>query len=177
MISKGIKSILTPDKATGGSIVKIINFLSRISTGLAMFVLMFMMLLTVSDVFMRYIFIRPITGTTELTEYLMVCALFGIVPCALENRHIKVDVVTQRLPPKIYAIVDIITLLGGLVLVVILAWQGFAAGLYELSFNVKSSMLKIPDFPFYVVLATSFAVLSLIMVVLIIQRIAELVKR
>lgn len=144
---------------------------------MAMFVLMAMMLLTVADVFMRYIFIRPITGTTELTEYMMVCTLFGMVPCALENRHIKVDVVAQRLPPRLQAIIDIITLLGGLVLVVILSWQGFAAGLYELSYDVRSSMLEIPDFPFYVVLALSFAILSLVMVVLIIQRMAELLKR
>lgn len=156
--------------------MKAINFLSRIAIYMAMVVLMVMMSLTVADVFMRYIFNDPITGTTELTEYMMVCTLLGMAPCALQRRHINVDVVTQVLPPRFNAVVDLITLLAGLAFIIILSWQGFMAGLYELSFDVRSSMLNIPDFPFYVVLSVSFATLSLVMIVLIIQRISELVK-
>ena len=156
--------------------MKIINALSRIAIDMTMVVLAAMMTLTVADVFMRYVFSRPITGTTELTEYMMVCTLLGMAPCALEKRHINVDVVTQMLPPKINAVVDIITLLGGVGFIAVLAWQGFASGLYELSYDVRSSMLNVPDFPFYVVLAASFAVLFLVMVVLIVQRIGEIVK-
>ena len=156
--------------------MKTINFLSRIAIYMAMVVLLVMMSLTVADVFMRYIFNNPITGTTELTEYMMVCTLLGMAPCALQTRHINVDVVTQVLPPRLNAVVDIITLLAGLAFIIILSWQGFMAGLYELSFDVRSSMLNIPDFPFYVVLSLSFATLSIVMIVLIIQRILELVK-
>lgn len=156
--------------------MKIINFLSHIAIYMAMGVLMVMMSLTVADVFMRYVFSNPITGTTELTEYMMVCTLLGMAPCALQRRHINVDVVTDFLPPRVNAVIDIITLLAGLAFIIILSWQGFAAGLYELSYDVRSSMLNIPDFPFYVVLSFSFATLSLVMVILIIQRISELVK-
>jgi TRAP-type C4-dicarboxylate transport system permease small subunit len=135
------------------------------------------MLLTVSDVFMRYVFANPITGTTEITEYLLVCLLLGMAPCTLARKHIRVDAVVNRLRPRVQAILDIILYTAGLGMVAILTWRGYTQSLRVLDYGTVSSRLDIPNFPFYVVLVVSFAMLYLAMFVVLIQRIAEAVKR
>ena len=157
--------------------MKIINLVSRVAGYVATVVLIALMLLTVSDVFLRYVFANPITGTTELTEMMMVCLLLALAWCAVEGRHIKVGIVMDRFSPRVQAIVDSITLLAGLGVYIILVWQGFLASLYAWDFDVKSSMLDVPTFPVYWLLVLSFAMLCIAMVTLLIQRIAELVKR
>jgi TRAP-type C4-dicarboxylate transport system permease small subunit len=157
--------------------VKIINLVSRVAGYVATVVLVALMLLTVADVFLRYVFANPITGTAELTELMMVCLLLALAWCAVEGRHIKVGILMDRFSPRVQATADSITLLASLGVYIILVWQGFVASLYSWDFDVKSSMLDVPQFPFIMLLALSFAMLCIAMVTLLIQRIAELVKR
>jgi TRAP-type C4-dicarboxylate transport system permease small subunit len=133
-----------------------------------------MMLLTVADVFLRYVFSAPIIGVTEITEVMMVCLLLGMAACAMEKRHIKVDIVIAHSPPKVVVLMDLITMLMGFALTIGLIWEGYQRGLFELRYGVESSMLKIPVFPFYIVLAVSFIILFIAMVVIFINRIREL---
>ena len=157
--------------------MKIINSLSEVMLYAAIAVVVAMMLLTVSDVFLRYVFANPITGTTEVTEFMLVCLLLGVAPCALARAHIRVDALVQRLKPRVQAILDIILYIIGLGMTAILAWQGFTKSLHVLEYGAKSSMLDIPNFPFYVILVISFTILCLAMVVLLIQRTSEAIKK
>jgi TRAP-type C4-dicarboxylate transport system permease small subunit len=157
--------------------VKIINSLSGVILYVAIILVVAMMLLTVSDVFLRYAFASPITGTTELTEFMMICLLLGMAPCALAGQQVRVDAVVRRLRPRVQAILDIILYIPGLGVVAILAWRGYEQSRRVLEYSANSTMLDIPKFPFYVVLIVSFIILFLAMVFLLIQRIAEAVKR
>jgi TRAP-type C4-dicarboxylate transport system permease small subunit len=152
----------------------LIKWLCRVATYVTMVVLGIMTMLTVADVFMRYVFRRPITGTTEITEYLLVCALLGMVPCALQNRHLKVEILVQPLPAKSRAAIEVVTLFAGAVLAAVLAWQGIVAGLEALSIDAKSSGLNVPTFPFYVVLSLSFALMFVVMLSFLPRKIKEL---
>jgi TRAP-type C4-dicarboxylate transport system permease small subunit len=138
-------------------------------TLLGMAVTAAMTMLTVADVFMRWALGRPITGTVEITEFIMVCLLIGLAPCALEGRHISVDVIVRRLPPKGREIIEAGNLLVGSALVVVMAWQGFMSGLDALHRDLRSSMVSIPVFPFYIVLSLGFASLFLAMVYLFVR--------
>lgn len=141
--------------------MKVINAFSGLSLYVAAAFIIGMMLLTVSDVFMRYLFSSPITGATELIEYMMIGTLLSMASCALENRHVKVEGVVQYLPPWARMGLEIITLIVSFIFIGILAWQGYQAGVEELSYGVSSSMLRIPHFPFYIVLAAGFTLLCL----------------
>jgi TRAP-type C4-dicarboxylate transport system permease small subunit len=116
-------------------------------------------------------------GTIELTEFMMICAVLGMGQCALEKRHIKVDVVTEHLSRKVNSIIEIIVLIPGMILILILSWQGLVAGFFTLDFDVRSSLLEIPNFPFYVVLSISFIILCCAMISLIIRRTMELITK
>jgi len=158
--------------------VKLINALSRAMNIAASTVLAAMMLLTVSDVFLRYFLRRPILGTTELTENMMVClTFFGLAWCAVQHSHLKVDLVMSRFSPRVQAIVDAITCFAGLCMVALIAWRSVLEAVMVQQLNIISSLLKIPAFPFYYVVAVGCALLCLVMVTQVIQSIKKAVQR
>ncbi len=156
--------------------MKVINLLMRITLWITMVVLVAMMMLSVADVFMRYVFNHPIDGTAEMVEIMMICLLMGMAGCAIEGRHIKVDVIIERLPEKVVALMDVIMMILGIGVSGILMWQGYWQGIFQLRYGVSSSMLRIPVFPFYIVLSLSFLFLIIATVVLVIKRIRELTE-
>lgn len=156
--------------------MKLIRFFSRATAYAASAVIAVIMLLTVADVFMRYLFARPIAGTTELTEFMMVILILAVVPAALANRHIRVDVLTERLTPKGQALFDAVTLIASSWLVAIMGWRALKACFFMIHNDVRSPTLDIPVYPFYVVVGAGFIFLFIVMVALIIQRIAEVAK-
>jgi TRAP-type transport system small permease protein len=131
------------------------------------------MMLTTADVFMRYVFARPITGTTELTEFMMVILILSVVPAALANRHIRVDVLTQLVTPKGQAFFDAVTLIASSWLVAIMGWRAIKACLFMIQNDARSPTLDIPLYPFYVIVGAGFIFLFAAMIALIVQRIAE----
>jgi len=156
--------------------MKAINFLSRVASYLAVVTVGVMMMLTVTDIFMRYVFARPITGSTEMIEFMMVILIVGIVPAAMENRHIRVDILIERLTPKGQAALDAMTLLAGLCLVAIMGWRAFMASLFMISNDVRSPTLDIPIFPFYVIVSVGFVFLMFSMIVLFMRKVVEVFR-
>lgn len=154
-------------------LVKIIKGLSKGTNYLTMIAIVILMLLTVAEVLLRTTINQPILGVTELSEMMMAVLLLGMAWCALEGKNIKVDVVMDKFPLFIQRVVDTLTLLASLVICAIIAWRGYSASLFSKQFGVTYSLLKVPQFPFYWVLAFSFIVLCLAILVLMIETIAE----
>jgi len=156
--------------------MKVINFLSRVASYIAMVTVGVIMMLTVTDVFMRYIFVRPLTGSTELIEFMMVILIVGIVPTAIENKHIRVDILMERLTPKGQAFFDAITIFVGSWLLVILGWRAFMACLFMIRNDVRSPTLDIPVYPFYVIMAISFILLFFSMIAIFVKKVMEVFR-
>lgn len=157
--------------------MKIIISLSRVMNIFASGILAAMMLLTVSDVFLRYFFRRPILGTTEITESMMAClAFFALAWCAVQKGHLKVDLVMSRFSPKVQAVFDSMTSFAGLIIVALMAWRSFLEGVAMQQMNIISSLLKIPAFPFYYVVGLGSTVLCVVMATQVVQNIEKVVK-
>lgn len=134
-----------------------------------------MMLVTVSDVSMRYLFRKPIMGSTELIEVMMVVVVFlALSWSAVTGGHLKVDLLISRLSPRVQAIVDSITMFAGLGTLVIITWR---SSLDSMDVQTVSPLLKFPMYPFHWILTLGFAMLCLAMVTLLIRSVAEAVKR
>ena len=158
--------------------MRAIRSLSRIMNAVACGVLMLMMLLTVSDVLLRSLLRRPILGTTELTENMMACLAFlALAWCAVERQHLKVDLVMMMFPPRVQAVVDALTMLAGLCLVGLITWRSFLEAGAMKDLNIESSLLRIPAYPFYYVMAVGFALLCLVMVMQWIEEMGKAVKK
>lgn len=125
-------------------------------------VLAAMMFLTVLDVALRYIFNRSLSGGYELVEYMMaVLVPFGIVYCAHRREHISVDLIVERFPKRVQAILNLST---GTILnlfFLLVAWQSVEYVWEIYRQRLASAVLDIPAYPFVAAVSLGFLALSL----------------
>ena len=110
-----------------------------------------LMLLTTFDVVGRKFFSKTIPGTFELSEYIL--AIFILLGAAYTQQvkgHVGVDFITSRLSPRVRAVCQIITIFLSLFIITILIWQGWIEGIRE---RTVSDMLRIPQYPFRLLVA------------------------
>lgn len=164
------------DKVTH-SLDAVIGYTSRVLNIIGVTCLVVMMLLTVTDVFMRYVLTQPIKGSVELTEYLMaVVGFFGLAWCAAKRGHAKVDLLLTHFSARTQAVFDSLTYLLALTVVPLVAWRGIEASNYAREIGQHSFMLKIPAYPFFMAMGIGFLVLSLVLFVLMVKSIVKAVQ-
>lgn len=157
--------------------VRTIESVSKVIAMIGMGIMVVMMMFTVMDVVMRYFAHHPIPGTTELTEYMMVCVVFSAgVWCAIKRRHVKVDLVVSRFSPRIQAIFDSVTLFLGFAVCALITWQSLVESLALRRLHSISSVLSVPTYPFYWVLALGCGLLCLVMFIQLAENIVKAVK-
>ena len=157
--------------------MRVIDAISRVMGFTATGIMIPMMVLTVVDVFLRFVFNSPITGVSELTTLMMVCLPLAIAWAAVQKRHVSVNLVMSRFPPRVQAIVGSVTFLIGLGTVVFLVWKGFVVTLFEIEHRYYASLLlPLPVFPFHWVLLLGLAMLCVVLVTLLIKEIKGAIK-
>jgi TRAP-type C4-dicarboxylate transport system permease small subunit len=137
-----------------------------------------MLVLVVADVFMRDAFNKPITGTAEIVAVSMVSMVLGVGWCAVQGRHLTVTLVTDHMPSRARAIMDIITFLAVLGMSILMAARGFIEGAWDKKFGYTASeIVLIPTFPFWWAYSLGLVLLCLVVITIIIQRVREALKR
>jgi TRAP-type C4-dicarboxylate transport system permease small subunit len=118
-----------------------------------------LMLLTTGDVIGRKFFSKTIPGTFEISEYILATfILLGAAYTQQVKGHVGVDFVTSRLSPRLRKICQIITTLLSLFIIAIVVWQGWIEGIRE---RTVSDMLRIPQYPFRLLVAIGGSLLWL----------------
>jgi TRAP-type C4-dicarboxylate transport system permease small subunit len=134
-----------------------------------------LMLDVVADVCGRYFFNYPILGASELATLMMSIIVFSALAwAALAEKHVKVDLVMERFPPRVQAIVNSITLLLALGVYSIITWRSV---LESTEVHDVSSLLRVPHTPFYWIMTVGFTVFCISIIVLVIKNIAQAVKK
>lgn len=155
--------------------MKIIHSLSRMAGYFATIVLGLMMLLTVADVFLRYFFNSPITGATEMTEFMLVIVVFpALAWCAISGMHVKVDLLMDLFPLRIQRIVDLITLATTLFIFSIITWQSCLEAQFV---DTTTSLLLVPVAPFYWVLTAGLGLFCLVIAAMLIDNFIKEIRR
>lgn len=68
-----------------------------------------LMLITCIDVFGRYFFNHPLTGSTELSESLLGVMIFTALPViSWRNEQVVVDILDSYVPPKLHLIRNVL---------------------------------------------------------------------
>jgi TRAP-type C4-dicarboxylate transport system permease small subunit len=160
------------------SVEKIVSRIVKTS-GMASIVLLgVMMMLTVVDVTLRYLFDSPILGSMELTEYIMVCVgTLGLAWCALQGAHIKVDLIVSRLPTKAQNVLDSINYILVIGVSGLIVAQTFLRAGIVRRLGMASAMLDIPQYPFLLVVSFSYLLLLAAAIMLLIYAIASLIAK
>jgi TRAP-type C4-dicarboxylate transport system permease small subunit len=137
-------------------------FLARISAA----ALAVIALTTFCDVIGRYFFHAPFSFTVELTEMGMaVLVYFGIGLVTHENGHISADFLVSRLPPKLGALLAVVTNLLALGFVGLTIWQLWLHAFYLLQKGDLTQNWRVPLWP--VAFAAAFGSLFLLTGVLL----------
>jgi TRAP-type C4-dicarboxylate transport system permease small subunit len=133
-----------------------------------------MMVLTTADVFLRYVFNRPIAGTAELCAIMLVMVVSAALGwTALEHAHVKVDLLMEHLPKKVQFVVDGIMLVLSLgIFAIMTVWttgEMFAEA-------QTSSILRVSMIPFQWIFWAGLLVFCICIIVLIIEHIKKGLK-
>lgn len=103
------------------------------------------MLVTCVDVFGRYLFNNPLTGSTELTEIAVGIVIFSVFPIvSWRNDHVVVDILDHFFSPKVHMIRTIVINLLISVALVFLANRIYLLGQRSLGYGEVTEFLAIP---------------------------------
>jgi TRAP-type C4-dicarboxylate transport system permease small subunit len=154
-----------------------INQVSRIASVIGVIAVIMMMLVSITDIFLRYAFSQPILDSPDMVQYLMVVAGFtGLAWCAVKGGHVRVDLLVVHFSKKSQALFSALGYLLCLSVVPLVAWQGFEGTRYAIETHKGSTILEIPSYPFYLTLAIGMVLLGLVLVTLLVKSIAKAVK-
>ena len=130
---------------------------------LGMLLILPLMLLTTADIIGRAAWARPIPGIVELSSYMLdVFILLGLAYTQQVKGHVRVSMLTSRLPQRAQQSLEIVVTLLSLFIMVLLAWQGLVVGMEE---TAVSDMLRIPQRPFKLLVGVAAILLCLELVV------------
>jgi len=153
---------------------KTIQRCTRYMSYIGMILLIPMMLLTSGEVVGRAVWSQPIPGSIELSSYLLAAfILLGLAYTQQVKGHVRVTMFVSRLPEKWGLVLDVITSLLSLFIIALMAWQGWIVGMEE---RTVSDMLRIPQFPFRLLVAVGGAFLFLELIFELIDTLKKLVR-
>jgi TRAP-type C4-dicarboxylate transport system permease small subunit len=156
----------------------VIRAAARVLGYICMGVIAAMAGLTFFDVLLRYIFNRPISGSVELTQMMMVTLAFtAIVWTTEKNAHIMTDILSMHFPSTVNAFIRNVSYFLFLVIYSLIAWCTFKEGMLMHHMGSETDVLGIPMFPFYLIVVIGSGMVALLLAAKLAQNIAQAVNR
>jgi TRAP-type C4-dicarboxylate transport system permease small subunit len=133
-----------------------------------------MMLLVVANILGRYLINKPVAGTLEITESLLVLIIFlSLGLTQYDGGHIRVTLLTRRLPPAHARIATVLSMLIG---AAFFAWCAYAAWNFALqSYSFNEYEWGTVVFPLYPVKFVVFLGILLLAIQFLFDAIAEII--
>lgn len=150
-------------KKTVLGVANVIHAMSKGVSWIGGFSLFAMCLLTFVDVFMRYFFKNPITGSQEIVAILLVVAIYGGLPCGvMQNMLVETDVITRKFPEKLQMALRSFMSFVCTVLCFMMVWKVFQQTVFYIRTpHLTTQILKIHYGPFYAVTCFGCAMMGL----------------
>jgi TRAP-type transport system small permease protein len=140
------------------SVIRILVFVGCLVYGI-------MVLIVVANVFGRFLFHKPIKGTVELVEIMMLFVAFFAVPFAAKQRsHITVGLFVHRFPKQLQKRVFQIGFFLSAVIAGIITYQAIVNTVYALGkLHETTPVLFIPFAPLKFVMAFGCLILFIVL--------------
>ncbi len=147
------------------SLERWIRSASKVLSWVGLAVILTIVFWTAADVILRA-FGRPITGTVELTEHLMIILICsGLAFAAAQKGHIVIDVVASYFPKKLQVYSDVLVSFVSLGIFSLLSWRLFVFASDKWRTGELSPTLKISITPFAYFASFAIAMLCLVLLV------------
>ena len=124
-----------------------------------------MLLLNVADVVLSKVFHSPIIGTYELTQRILMCAVFTAFAYGQsEKAHINMTIVIRHFPrPLRFAVFTLMSVLSVLCVGAV-TYAAFVQATVALDSGYMTEILYIPLFPFYLIESVAMGIFTLALV-------------
>lgn len=153
---------------------RIIFAITRINSYVGLVLLSGMVFFIVIDVCLRSFFDRPISGSVELIEMMMIGVVFSFLPYTMSVKgHVSIDLIASFLSKTFQSIIDRIVYLFGFILWALISWQTFIHAEANRQAGILSGTLYIPEFPLILVAAFGSALIALVLLTILIQSFTE----
>ena len=150
-------------RKTADGLEKVISPTIPIVGYIGSFVIAAVMFLTVADVFGRRFLNKPVTGTYEISEMLLVIVIFSAVAyCQFLKGHVTIDLLVTRLNQKVQDIINSIVYVIFLGTFGILSWQLYIYAVEVMAKNWVSGTILLPVYPFAFIAAIGCTLLCFV---------------
>ncbi len=135
------------------------------------------MLSIVADVAGRRFFNKPVTGTLEMNEFMLVIITFCTISyCQFLKGHVTIDLFVERLPKKIQVILDSVIYVFYLVVAALLSWQLYLYAIAAINQHITSGTLLVPVFPFAFIAAAACTILFIVVLLHLLTYLSKVVE-
>ena len=151
--------------------MKALKFLDTRAEEVVVAVSLALMFVSISiQVFMRYVMQNSLSWSEELARYLFVLFVnLGISYGVKEKRHIRVEMITMWLSPKMQIVVRIIADLVFMAFALVVIYYGFKSTLMIMASKQDSPALELPMWIVYGVLPISYCAVTMRLIQSIIE--------
>jgi len=144
-----------------------VTLFGRALRGMALvagWVLVALLLYTVADVVLRYVFNAPFRGSLEFTQFMMSAIVFlGLAYCGWTGGHVAVDILERPLDRPGLRWVPAVLMLVSAILFAAIAWYTLHDGIAQM--RRVSNMLRWPLYPFIFIAAFGSAIYAAVLFV------------
>ncbi|HEY7517005.1 MAG TPA: TRAP transporter small permease [Methylomirabilota bacterium] len=152
-----------------------IGRVARSASTLAGASVLVMVALITYDVLMRYFLNEPQLFVDELASFLQIVVIFGgLAHTFRTGGHVRVDLLTARLPPRARAWLRLVGLLASLGFLAIVMWTTLQSTLTAYRYGRVSTVMLYPLWGPMLLIPLGLALLALVMLVALVQQVRAL---
>jgi TRAP-type C4-dicarboxylate transport system permease small subunit len=149
----------------------VIGRIARAASTLAGLAVLVIVALITYDVIMRYFFNEPQLFVDELASFLQVLVIFGGLAATFRTGgHVRVDLLTARLPPSARAWLRAVALLVSLVFLGIVMWTTTQSALTSYRYGRVSTVMLYPLWWPMLLIPLGLALLGAVMLAALVQQ-------
>jgi TRAP-type C4-dicarboxylate transport system permease small subunit len=139
-------------------LVGLADRVQRTQLWIAAAALLILMLVTVLDVFMRYVFNKPIRASLDTVETMLLVFVFnGMAAAFFGRRHIVIDLVDSMFPAAMTRVLIRIADVLSVLCLGLLAWAMWLPATQAYQYGDSKMELPIPIYVLWIVALVSFA--------------------
>jgi TRAP-type C4-dicarboxylate transport system permease small subunit len=157
---------------------KIVILVTRWLNWIAAVTLIVVMGIVCANVVGRSFWGAPVKGTVDIVSLLgAIIVGWAIAYTQVLKGHIRIDLLVQRLPPRIQYIIDSVIDLAGLALFALISWQTVIFAKANFEVGELSEVLKLPITPFASVVAVGCIALTFVLFIDLIKSVSKAVGK
>jgi TRAP-type C4-dicarboxylate transport system permease small subunit len=157
---------------------KFVSYIIRVLLIIASIAILVMTGIVVANVIGRIFFHSPIMGTVEIAGLMgVIIAAIAVGYSQRENANVIVEIVANKFPPRMRAIVDVITFFLGLLALAVLTWAVLTDATSAFRDRELTGTLKLVEYPFKYIWGTGLLILCLFLCQFVIESIKRCFRK